>query len=188
MGGIIRFAMWSIDTDLVSEEGWKSDLCTEAQFTSVHETAVIPLWATTCGMVDGRKCNSHHALKSTTICPEKQSNSEKKSDIKLNVRWIMHVRCKTPLYRYLSDWLVQWGSISAPSLILHRLLLSISNLYIKIKKTLFFFSLFFPSLGQQVVYSRVFWEDSCEPFDDPCALTIEDNYPIWLKQKTLYNK
>ena len=47
-----------------------------------------------------------------------------RSDIKLNVRWIMHVGAKTRLYPYISDWLVlwQWGSISAPSLTLHSLL------------------------------------------------------------------
>lgn len=114
--------------NLFLKRGWKSDLYIEIQLSGFHETAVIFLWAKTCSTVDRRKINSHHVLKSTTICPKQQSHSErgKKSDIKLNVRWIMHVRGKTRLYRYLSDWLVlwQWGSISAPSLTLHSLLLS----------------------------------------------------------------
>lgn len=63
--------------NLFSKRGWKSDLYIEIQLSGFHETAVIFLWAKTCSTVDRRKINSHHVLKSTTICPKQQSHSER---------------------------------------------------------------------------------------------------------------
>ena len=162
--------------DLSSKAGWKNDLCAEIQLAGFHEAAVISLWAKTCSVVDRRKINSHHVLRSTTICPKQQSHSEgKKSDIKLNVRWIMHVRGKTRLYRYLSDWLVpwQWGSISAPSLTLHSLLLLISNLYISKKVQCLSFSLPLtpPFSGQAGCILQCFLRGQLWTYKDPCLLS-----------------
>lgn len=173
--------------NLSSKAGWKSDMCAEIQISGFHEPAVIALWAKTCGMDDRRKMNSHHVLKSTTICPKQQSHSEKKKkkDIKLNVRWIMHVRGKTRLYRYLSDWLVlwQWGSISAPSLTLHSLLLSWRSLIFRCKKK----STFFPHLtlpSSRQAGCILHWSSRRQlwTYNDPClqCVTISFSYKLWI--------
>lgn len=116
--------------NLGSKGGWKTDMCTDIPLSlsafmrpPQYPSGLKPV----AGLTEGKLIPIMFLNPQQFVLSRKVTLSgEKKKGLKLNVIWIMHVRGKTRLYRYLSDWLVlwQWGSISAPSLTLHSLLLS----------------------------------------------------------------